>query len=68
MNIKFQGILVTHHLSFDSVMDSDGETVYRVPQFNMVAHGAGQVSDGADDGQITSWVSEKVYKIIYSKY
>ena len=49
-------------------MDSDGETIYRVPQFNMVAHGAGQVSDGADDSQITSWVSDKVYNITYSKY
>ena len=43
-------------------MDSDGETVYRVPQFNMVAHGAGPVPSGTDDGQITSWVSKKVYK------
>ena len=36
-------------------MDSDGETVYRVPQFNMVAHGAGIIDDGIDEGQI-SWV------------
>ena len=43
-------------------MDSDGETVYRVPQFNMVAHGAGPVPSGTDNGQITSWVSKKVYK------
>ena len=38
-------------------MDSDGETIYRVPQFNMVAHGVGDVSYGTDEGQITSWVT-----------
>ena len=38
-------------------MDSDGETIYKVPQFNMVAHGVGEVSDGIDEGQITSWVT-----------
>ena len=37
-------------------MDSDGETIYRVPQFNMVAHGAGHVNDGTNEGQITKWV------------
>ena len=38
-------------------MDADGETIYRVPQFNMVAYGAGHVNDNTDNGQITSWVS-----------
>ena len=40
-------------------MDSDGETVYRVPQFNMVAHGVaepGHDGEGVDHGQITQWV------------
>ena len=39
-----------------TVMDSDGETVYRVPQFNMVAHGTGHVGDEVNEGQV-SWVS-----------
>ena len=36
-------------------MDSDGETVYRVPQFNMVAHGAGHINYAGDEG-LVSWV------------
>lgn len=39
-------------------MDSDGETIYRVPQFNMVAHGAGHIASGTDEGQV-SWVRNK---------
>ena len=42
-----------------SVLDSDGAIVYRVPQFNMVAHGVGNVADGIDEGQIMNWVRIK---------
>ena len=41
-------------------MDSDGETIYRVPQFNMVAHGAEHVHDGTNEGQITNWVTNEL--------
>ena len=49
---------------FSTVMASDGDSVYRVPQINIVAHGAEHVDAGVDDGEVTKWVRQTINKSI----
>ena len=40
-------------------MSSDGDTVYRVPHFNIAVHGTSDINDDTDEGQI-SWIGNRI--------
>ena len=38
-------------------MDSNGDTLYKIPQFNMMTYAAGHINDGTNEGHAFKMVS-----------
>ena len=41
--------------------DLESQIIYKIPQFNIIAHGADFVNQHVRNGQITNWVSNETY-------